>query len=222
MMDGSHHTVHHHLHQDSQLLRSRLGSPMQIQMSRRGPGVFRSHVQVSLHEPVTSDPVFPDVICPSQQCCTTQRLPLPRSDIEILTTFNEDTSSIRDDYAAWVTADPTTFRARHMTDKGAAKPVFREARVRKCFSSPSEYKFDASKPNRLSAQTRTSILTWPLKDILHGSDTSLLYRKTLNICSTKSSQTVFSHLPPCWLRCLVQQGYLPPRRRGKVCLHSRH
>ena len=30
----------------------------------------------------------------------------------------------------WVTANPTTTRARHMTEKGSAKAVFREARIR--------------------------------------------------------------------------------------------
>ena len=34
------------------------------------------------------------------------------------------------------------------------------ARIRKCLSSPSEYKFDTLKPNQLLAQTRISILTW--------------------------------------------------------------
>ena len=30
--------------------------------------------------------------------------------------FNDDTSSVRDDYTVWMTADPTTVRARHMTN----------------------------------------------------------------------------------------------------------
>ena len=80
--------------------------------------------------------------------------------MEIFTLFNEDKSSIRDDYIAWLTADPTTIRARTMTDKGNAAPVFHKAFKRTCLSSPSEYKFDTSKPNRLLAQTRISILTW--------------------------------------------------------------
>ena len=63
------------------------------------------------------------------------------------------------DYTAWVTADPTIIRARHMTDKGNAKPVFREASIRKCLSSPLECKFDTSKLHRLLEQTRSSILT---------------------------------------------------------------
>ena len=58
----------------------------------------------------TSHPITPSVV--------PQRLLLHRSDIEILTLFDDDTSSIRDDYTTWVTADPTTVRARHMTDKG--------------------------------------------------------------------------------------------------------
>ena len=95
------------------------------------------HMQESPHEPMTPGPVIPEVMRPTQYGAA------PHSDIEILTTFDDDTSSTRDDYTAWVTADPTTIRARHMTDKGDAKPVFREARIRKC-PSPSEYKFDTS------------------------------------------------------------------------------
>ena len=120
------------------------------------------HVQKSLHEPATPEPVIPEVIRPAQCGATPQRLLLPRSDIEILTIFDDVTSSIRDHYTAWVTADPTTIRASHMTDKGKAKPVFREARIRKCLSSASEYKFNTSKPNRLLARTRISIVTWNL------------------------------------------------------------
>ena len=121
---------------------------------------FRLHVQEPPNEPVTLKPAIPEVIHPIQPGSTPQRPLLPRSDIEILTLFDDDISSIRDDHTLWVTADPTTVRARHMTDKGNAKPVFREARFRKCLSSPSEYKFDSSKPNRLFTQTRISISTW--------------------------------------------------------------
>ena len=52
--------------------------------------------------------------------------------------LNDDTSSIRNDYTAWVTAHPTTVRARHMTDKGDAAPVFRAAFEKTCLSSPPE------------------------------------------------------------------------------------
>ena len=83
------------------------------------------------HEPVT--------IHPAQYGSSPQRLLLHRSDIETLTLFDDDTSSVRDDYTRLVTADPTTFRARHMTGKGNAAPVFRVAFKRTCLSSPSEY-----------------------------------------------------------------------------------
>ena len=145
--------------QDSGLLRSRLGSPIQLQMSRRGLGssapMCKNH---STSDTGTQSSKKSYVL--HSYGAAPQRLPLPRSDIEILTTFNDDTSSIRDDYTAWATADPTTVRARHMTDRGQAKPVSREARIRKCLSSPSEYKFAASKPIWLLAQTRISILSW--------------------------------------------------------------
>ena len=73
------------------------------------------------------DQAIPEVINTTQYGSTPQRLLVPRSDIEILTLFNDDISSIRDDYTVWLMADPTTFRARHMTNKGNAAPVFRKA-----------------------------------------------------------------------------------------------
>ena len=64
---------------------------------------------------------------------TPQLLLLPRSDIEILTLFNDDISSIRDDHTVWVTADPTTFRVRHITNKGVAAPLFWDAFEKRVF-----------------------------------------------------------------------------------------
>ena len=74
-----------------------------------------------------------------------------------------------------------------MTNKGDAAPVFREAFIRTCLSSPSDYKFDTSKPDRLLAQMRIGILTWnrgprrgtpgAIEHILQGNGTLLLYRK---------------------------------------------
>ena len=101
----------------------------------QGSWSFHPHVQEPPDEPVTLKPVIPEVIHPIQYGSTPQRLLLSRSDIEILALFNDDTSSIRDDYTAWVTADPTAIRARHMTNKGNAAPVFREAFEKACLSS---------------------------------------------------------------------------------------
>ena len=155
-------------------------------IARRPLGwVFCPHAQEPHHEPV-----IPEVIRPTQYGSAPQRLLVPRSDSEILTLFDDDTSSERDDYTTWVTADPTTFRARHMTDKGDAAPVFREPYTRTCGSSPSEYKFDTRKPNRLLALTRISVSG--LGTQVQDAGASLLYRKLLNVYSTKPSQTVFT------------------------------
>ena len=111
------------------------------------------------------DQAIPEVINTTQYGSTPQRLLLPRSDIEILTLFNDDISSIRDDYTVWLMADPTTFRARHMTNKGNAAPVFRKAFEKKKtgLSSPPEFLFDTSRPHGLLEQTRISILSWNLR-----------------------------------------------------------
>ena len=132
---------------------------MLIQVFHRGPGssvpTCKNHLA-----PVKLKSVIPDVTHPTQCGTTPQRLPLPPSDIEILTHFDDDISSIRDDYSPWVTADPTAVRTRHMTNKGNAEPVFREAFQRTCLSCPSEYKFDTNKPYRRQEQTRIRIFTW--------------------------------------------------------------
>ena len=93
---------------------------------------FRLHVQEPPNEPGTLKPAIPEVVHPIQYGSTPQRLLLPRSDIEILTLFNDDILSKRDEYTVWVTADPTAVRARHMTNRGNAAPVFREAFEKTC------------------------------------------------------------------------------------------
>ena len=125
----------------------------------QGSWAFRLHVPQPPNEPVTLKPLIPEVIHPIQCGSTPQRLLLPRSDIEILTLFDDDTSSIRDDHTAWVTAGPTTIRARHMTNKGNAAPVFWAAFEKACLSFLPEYRF-TRRPNRQLEQTRISILSW--------------------------------------------------------------
>ena len=54
-----------------------------------------------------------------------------------------------------MTADPSTFRVRHITNKGIALGSLRKT----CLSSPPEYRF-TSRPNQLLERTRISILSW--------------------------------------------------------------
>ena len=75
---------------------------------------FRLRVQEPPVEPVSLKRASPEVIHPIQYGSTPQRLLLPRSDIGILTLFNDDILSKRDDYTVLVTADLTAVRARHI------------------------------------------------------------------------------------------------------------
>ena len=173
------------------------------------------------YEPVTLKPAIPEVIHPIQYGSTPQRLLLPRSDIEILMLFNDDISSNRDDNTVWVTADPTTLRARQMTNIGEAAPVFREAIEISCPSFPPEFWF-TSRPNRLLEQTRISILSWnprprrgtPGAIEKHIAREMAHYRVTEGnrVLSARFPHEPFPHLPLCWLRCLVKHRYLLPRR----------
>ena len=104
---------------------------------------FRSHVQEPPYEPVRLKPVIPEVIHLMKYGSTPQWLLLPRSDSEILTLFNDDTSSIRDDYTAWVTAN-SNYHTRPSHIQSNAAPVFPAAFEKACLSSPSEYNFDIS------------------------------------------------------------------------------
>ena len=54
---------------------------------------------------------------------------------------------------------PTTIRARHLTNKGNAAPEFRAAIKKTCLSSPPEYRF-TSRPNRLLEHTWIGVLSW--------------------------------------------------------------
>ena len=107
-------------------------------------------------------PVVPEIVHPVQYGITPKRLLLPHSDTEILSYIDDDISSIRDGYTAWVMSDATTTRERHMACKGVAVPAFRKANERRNPSLQPKYRFDTSVPNRLLEQTRISILSWNL------------------------------------------------------------
>ena len=89
-----------------------------------------------------------------------QRFNLPHPDAEILSGYEEDASSIRDGFSAWVKSDPETILHRHIVDAKGANPAFREAPVRKHSRSKEEYRFDNNVPNRSPVQKRLSIYNW--------------------------------------------------------------
>ena len=70
------------------------------------PWVFHFHVQEPPYEPVTLNPVIPEIIRPIQYGSTPRRLLLTRSDIEILTLFDDDTSYIRETRISILTWNP--------------------------------------------------------------------------------------------------------------------
>ena len=74
--------------------------------------------------------------------------------------YEEDVSSIRDGFSAWVKADPETILKRHLFDAKGANPAFREAPVREHSPSNEEYRFDIDVPNRLTEPKRLSIYNW--------------------------------------------------------------
>ena len=80
-----------------------------------------------------------------------KRLSLPSPDAEIVSGYEEDVSSIRDGFSAWVKSDPETILKRHLVDAKGANPAFREAPTRKHSPSNEEYRFDADVHNPLSA-----------------------------------------------------------------------
>ena len=104
--------------------------------------------------------MVPEIVHPIQHVITPKRLLLPHSDTEILTHNDDDISSIRDGYTAWVMSAATTTRERHMACKGGAEPTFRKANERRNPSPQPKYRFGTSVPNRLLEQTRISILSW--------------------------------------------------------------
>ena len=57
-------------------------------------------------------------------------LALPHHD-EILSGYEEDVSSIRDGFSAWVKTDPETILMRHVVDANGFYPAFREAPARR-------------------------------------------------------------------------------------------
>ena len=80
----------------------------------------------------------------------------------MLSGYEEDVSSIRDGYTAWVKVDPAATLERHLVSSDSANPIFREAQDRRHSSPNPVYRFHNDVPNRLREQTRLSILSWNL------------------------------------------------------------
>ena len=164
-------------------------------------------------EPLTLKPYVPEIIHNIQYRPPPQRLHLHRSDNEILTNFDEDVSSIRDGFTAWVGSNAAETRSRHFANSSPSgtAPVFRKASEKKSMSQLLEYQFDNRKPNRQQEQTRISILSWSsgprrgrgtpvlLRNKLRVNGTLLLCKNPSNSCSTNTLPTHFyvSHFAGC-------------------------
>ena len=99
-------------------------------------------------------------IHPKQYGPFPDRLKLPYSDEEILSGYEEDVSSIRDGFTAWVKTEFATILERHTGDNRKVNAVFREASARKHVTSCQEYHFNKDVPNRSPVQKRLSIYNW--------------------------------------------------------------
>ena len=133
---------------------------------------FRGHIFKQPDEPAAAKPMFlgpPDVPAPSEpivpeivhpvQCGITPKRPLLRhSDTDILSYIDEEISSIRNGYTAWVMSDPSTTLERHLARKGCAKSIFHEAYERNF--SPAQIPLRQQCAKLLPEQTRISILSW--------------------------------------------------------------
>ena len=85
---------------------------------------------------------------------------LPHPDEEILSGYEEDVSSIRDDDSAWANTDPENTLWRHSVDVKAANAAFRKAPARKQSPFCQEYHFNNDVPNRLTEQKRLGVNNW--------------------------------------------------------------
>ena len=104
--------------------------------------------------------VFTSLFTPDQFGIMPKRLPWPHRDDEILSGHEEDVSSIKDGYTAWVMTDPELILERHLVSKSGAMTIYRDSHDRRHSSPNPEYRFINDVPNRLLEQTRLSILNW--------------------------------------------------------------
>ena len=74
-----------------------------------------------------------------------ERLELPFPEEEILSDYEEDVSFIRDRFASWVKADPSTILERHVVDVRKVLEEYREASARRHDPPAQEYYFIRSR-----------------------------------------------------------------------------
>ena len=99
-------------------------------------------------------------IHPEQYGAFPRRIVLPYLYSEILSGYEEDVSSIRDDFTAWVKSDPETILQRHVVDLKGIYLAYREAPARRHSPSSSGYHFNNNVPNRSAEQTRLGFYNW--------------------------------------------------------------
>ena len=181
--------------------RSLLGSHTRSGLASPNPWVFRPVAPGPPNESIVVKPIVPEFIPPIQYGIKPQRLCLRRSESEILTGFDDDVSSVRDDCTARVMSDKVTFRESHMTYKQNVTPVFRKAFEKKPRSPELEYGFDTSRPNRLLEQTRISISNWnpgprrgkpgAFEKHIAGKWHIIACRSSSSTCIMNASQSIF-------------------------------
>ena len=166
------------------------------------PWVLRPHVPGPPDEPLTLKPYVPRIIHNIQYRPPPQRLQPYRSDHEILTNFDDDVSSTRNGFTAWVESDAAVTRSRHLANSSPSGTalVFRKASEKKSMSQLLEYQFDNRKPNRQQEHTRISILSWSsgprrgtpvlLRNTSQVNGTLLLYKKPSSICNTSTLRPI--------------------------------
>ena len=91
---------------------------------------------------------------PKQYGAFPRRIVLPYPYSEILSGYEKDVSSTRDDFTAWVKSDPETILQRHVVDSKGVYLAYREAPARRHSLSSSGYHFNNKVPNRSAEQTR--------------------------------------------------------------------
>ena len=184
-----------------------------------------------LDMPTSSTSRGRNAIRPVQFGIFTKRLLLPHPDDEILSGYDEDVSSIRDGYTAWVKADLATILKRHLVCLDGANPVFRDAQDKKLSSPSLNYRFNTDVPNRLREQRRLSILSWNLgprrgkadaiEKHIAGKWHIIALQETNEYLEHDYLTSHFLRDSFCWMCCMVQQGHfslghqsylrLPPR-----------
>ena len=119
---------------------------LQNRQSYRRPGETRATPRVSSEQPCDA---------PSLPKSSWQVGPFPKR-----SGYEEDVSSKRDGFSAWVKTDFVNTLGRHTVDVKGVTAAFRDAPARKHSASGQEYHFNNDMPNRLTEQKRLSVYNW--------------------------------------------------------------